>query len=96
MNPAPAFCPQLRSLFEHFQSIPDPHQLMKYSRGHWSIENKLHLPRDMTCKEDGSRIGKHHGARSLASLKSLAIGLHALGVFKPTKSARETLPKMNR
>ena len=72
------------------------HDLLALNRGHWAIENKLHLPRDTTYKEDGSRIRKHKGARSIASLKNLAIGLHALGVFSPPAPKRETIPKMNR
>jgi len=73
-----------------------PRQLLAYNRGHWGIENKLHLPRDTTYNEDGSRIRKPEGARSLASLKNLAIGLHALGVFPHRNGKRETIPKMNR
>jgi hypothetical protein len=72
------------------------HRLLALNRGHWSIENKLHLPRDTTYREDHSRIRKHHGARSLATLKNLAIGLHALGVFDTRKSPCKTIPKMNR
>lgn len=74
----------------------DEHRLLALNRGHWSIENKLHLPRDTTYREDHSRIRKHHGARSLASLKNLAIGLHALGAFDTRKSPCRTIPKMNR
>ena len=74
----------------------DEHRLLALNRGHWSIENKLHLPRDTTYREDHSRIRKHRGARSLASLKNLAIGLHALGVFNRRKSPCKTIPKMNR
>jgi len=74
----------------------DEHRLLALNRGHWCIENKLHLPRDTTYREDHSRIRKHHGARSLATLKNLAIGLHALGVFDTRKSPCKSLPKMNR
>jgi len=72
------------------------HRLLALNRGHWCIENKLHLPRDTTYREDHSRIRKHHGAHALAALKNLAIGLHALGVFNTRKSPCKTLPKMNR
>jgi predicted transposase YbfD/YdcC len=74
----------------------DEHRLLALNREHWSIENKLHLPRDTTYREDHSRIRKHHGAHALATLKNLAIGLHALGVFNTRKSPCKTLPKMNR
>ncbi len=78
------------------QEEASEHRLLKLNRGHWSIENKLHLPRDTTYREDHSRIRKHRGARSLASLKNLAIGLHALGVFNTRKSPCKSIPKMNR
>jgi predicted transposase YbfD/YdcC len=74
----------------------DERRLLALNRGHWSIENKLHLPRDTTYREDHSRIRKHRGARSLASLKNLAIGLHALKTFNSRKSPCKTIPKMNR
>ena len=74
----------------------DEHRLLALNRGHWSIENKLHLPRDTTYREDHSRIRKHRGARSLASLKNLAIGLHALEIFSSRKSPCKSIPKMNR
>lgn len=74
----------------------DEHRLLSLNRGHWCIENKLHLPRDTTYREDHSRIRKHHGAQVLASLKNLAIGFHALGIFNTRKSPCKTLPKMNR
>lgn len=74
----------------------DEHRLLALNRGHWSIENKLHLPRDTTYREDHSRIRKHRGARALASLKNLAVGLHALGVFNTRKSPCRSIPKMNR
>jgi len=74
----------------------DEHRLLALNRGHWCIENKLHLPRDTTYREDHSRIRKHHGARSLASLKNLAIGINALGIFDTRKSPCKSIPKMNR
>lgn len=73
-----------------------PHELLRHNREHWGIENRLHHSRDTTYNEDRSRIRKPKGARSLASLKNLAIGLHALEVFKPPGGRRETVPKMNR
>jgi predicted transposase YbfD/YdcC len=73
-----------------------PHDLLRHNREHWGIENKLHHTRDTTYNEDRSRIRKPKGARSLASLKNLAIGLHALEIFKPPGARRETIPKMNR
>lgn len=78
------------------RELADEHQLLAHNRNHWSIENKLHLPRDTTYREDHSRIRKHHGARNLAILKNLAIGLHAVGRFDTKKSPCKSIPKMNR
>jgi predicted transposase YbfD/YdcC len=41
-----------------------PAQLAAWIRGHWSIENKLHLVRDVTCDEDRSQIRTGTGPRS--------------------------------
>jgi hypothetical protein len=70
--------------------------LLALNGGHRSIENKLHPPRDTTYREDRSRIRNHHGARSLASLKNLAVGLHVLGIFNTQNSPCKTIPKRNR
>jgi hypothetical protein len=78
------------------QERAGPHDLLRHNRKHWGIENKLHHCRDTTYNEDRSRIRKPKGARSLASLKNLAIGLYALDIFKPPGGRRETVPKMNR
>jgi len=74
----------------------DEHRLLALNRGHGCIENKLHLPRDTTYREDQSLIRKHRASRSLASCKNLAIGLYALGRFDTRKTSAETIPKMNR
>jgi len=78
------------------QERAGPHDLLQHNRKHWGIENKLHHCRDTTYNEDRCRIRKPEGARSLASLKNLAIGLHGLEIFKPPGGRRETVPKMNR
>jgi hypothetical protein len=49
--------------------------LLSLSRGHWSIENRLHWVRDVTFDEDRSQVRKGMGAQVMASLRNLAISL---------------------
>ena len=44
-------------------------------RGHWGIENSLHLVLDVTFNEDQSRIRKDHRPENFALLRRLAITL---------------------
>ena len=48
-------------------------RLLEMNRGHWHIENKLHYIRDVTFKEDSSRIRTGNGAHAMAILKNLTI-----------------------
>ncbi|HWR98314.1 MAG TPA: ISAs1 family transposase [Candidatus Methanoperedens sp.] len=52
-----------------------PARLLALSRGHWSIENRLHWVRDVTFDEDRSRVRRGAAAHAMASLRNLAIGL---------------------
>ena len=52
-----------------------PAHLLALSRGHWTIENRLHWVRDVTFDEDRSRVRKGSGAQVMASLRNLAISL---------------------
>ncbi|MEU5540104.1 ISAs1 family transposase [Streptomyces sp. NPDC020362] len=51
-------------------------QFASWIRGHWGIENLLHHVRDRTFHEDDSKIRTAQLPRTMASLRSLAIGLH--------------------
>jgi predicted transposase YbfD/YdcC len=46
-----------------------------YVRGHWTIENKVHYVRDVTYREDASRVRTGPRPRIMATLRNLAIGL---------------------
>jgi len=50
-----------------------PHTIARYVRGHWHIENRLHWVRDVTYREDHSRVRTGNAARTMASLRNLAI-----------------------
>ncbi len=52
-----------------------PAGLLALSRGHWTIENRLHWVRDVTFDEDHSRVRTGAGAQVMASIRNLAISL---------------------
>ena len=49
-------------------------QLLRYVRGHWSIENRSHHVRDTTFGEDASRARKGAGPETMAAFRNAAIG----------------------
>lgn len=53
-------------------------QLAGYVRGQWSIENGLHWVRDVTQREDASRVRTGHAPQNLAALRCLVINLFRL------------------
>jgi predicted transposase YbfD/YdcC len=52
-----------------------PAELAGYVRGQWTIENRLHWIRDVTYREDASRVRTGPLPRLMATLRNLAIGL---------------------
>jgi predicted transposase YbfD/YdcC len=52
----------------------DAGQLLKWARGHWSIENRSHYVRDVTLGEDASRVRKGSGPEVMAAIRNAAIG----------------------
>jgi len=52
-----------------------PVHLAGYVRGQWTIENKVHWVRDVTFREDASRVRTGPRPRIMATLRNLAIGL---------------------
>lgn len=64
------------------------HKLLQWTRQHWGIENGLHYRRDVTLKEDATRMSHSHQAQVLATLNNLVVALaHYLG-FTNLASAR--------
>lgn len=51
----------------------DPTRLARLVREHWHIENRLHWVRDVTYREDASRVRTGNAPRVMASLRNLAI-----------------------
>ena len=44
-------------------------------RLHWMIENGLHYVKDVTLKEDGSRIRSGYAPQNLSTLKNIALNI---------------------
>jgi predicted transposase YbfD/YdcC len=49
--------------------------LATYVRSHWAIENKIHWVRDVTFREDSSKVRTDSRPRIMATLRNLVIGL---------------------
>jgi predicted transposase YbfD/YdcC len=52
-----------------------PKALLALNRGHWSIENSLHYVRDVTLREDASRVRKGNGSQVMATFRNTVISL---------------------
>lgn len=54
----------------------DPDELTRLIRGHWGIEGRLHLVRDVAFNEDHHRARTGNAPQNLAVLRNTAITLH--------------------
>ena len=71
------------------RAVADAAQLLKWARGHWSIENRSHYVRDVTMSEDSSRIRKRSGPQVMAALRNATIGfLRTMGQANIAESLR--------
>ena len=52
-----------------------PEHIAGYVRRHWRIENQIHYVRDVTFREDYSRVRTAGRPRVMATLRNLVIGL---------------------
>ncbi len=66
----------------------DAARLLSISRAHWGIENGLHYVRDVTFKEDATRMKSGTAAQVLAILNNLALGLIRRAGFDNAAEAR--------
>ena len=58
----------------------DAGRLLKLSRGHWGIENRLHWVRDTTLREDQCRVRSGASPQVLAALRNTVLtALRRLG-----------------
>jgi hypothetical protein len=56
------------------RTLAGAESLLRYVRGHWSIENRSHHVRDTTFGEDASQIRKGIGPEVMAAFRNAAIG----------------------
>ena len=61
--------------------------LLKLWREHWSIENKLHYVRDVTCDEDASQVRVGHIPQVMAAFRNVALSLLRLHHWKNIAAA---------
>ncbi len=52
-----------------------PEHIAAYIRGHWGVENEVHYVRDVTLREDASKVRAGSRPRALATLRNLTTGL---------------------
>lgn len=58
----------------------EPRTLLRYARGHWEIENRLHYVRDVTLGEDASQVRKGAAPQVMAALRNVVVSvLRSLG-----------------
>ena len=63
-------------------------QLLTWTRQHWAIENKLHYRRDVTLREDATRMKQTHQAQVVATLNNFVVALATYLGFSNLASAR--------
>lgn len=63
-------------------------QLLVWTREHWGIENKLHYRRDVTLREDATRMRQTHQAQVVATLNNFVVALAGYLGFSNLASAR--------
>jgi len=72
-----------------YLSLPDnicAHTVLRTSRSHWGIENKLHWVLDIAFDEDRHRLRKDHGPENFAVLRHIALNL-----LKQEKSLKRSI-----
>ena len=52
-----------------------PEHIAAYIRAHWGIENKVHWVRDVTLREDPSKVRADSRPRAMATIRNLTTGL---------------------
>ena len=67
--------PGINQVFELERQEASPRTLLSLIRSYWGIENGLHHRRDVTFREDATRLTHGTAGRVMATLNSLIIGL---------------------
>jgi predicted transposase YbfD/YdcC len=63
----------------------DATRLLALSRDHWSIENRLHYVRDVTCREDQCRTRARAAPQVLAALRNTVLTVIRRSGRKPVE-----------
>lgn len=75
-------------------TVADP---LRWSRGHWSIENRLHWIRDVAFGEDRCRIRSGTAPQAFSILRNANISLlRSLGCTQITQALREHACRVDR
>jgi DDE_Tnp_1-associated/Transposase DDE domain len=53
--------------------LAGPVHLNHYTRGHWTVEDRLHYVRDVTFREDASQVRTGTAPRAMATFRNLAV-----------------------
>ena len=70
--------------------------LLKWVRGHWSIENRSHYVRDVTMGEDASRVRKDSGPQVMAAFRNATLGwLRSTAVTNIAEALRRNAARVN-
>ncbi len=74
-----------------------PQDLLRFVRGHSTIENDVHWVRDTAWREDASKVRTGAAPRIMASLRNAVLGVLALkGQRKITENLRRVAWKADR
>ena len=77
------------------RTVAGASELLRWARGHWSIENRSHYVRDVTLGEDASRIRKGSGPEVMAAFRNVAIGfLRSTGVTNIAEALRRNAARV--
>jgi predicted transposase YbfD/YdcC len=68
----------------------DPRLLAGWLQGHWAIENSVHHVRDVTQREDASRIRLGTGPQLMAALRNTATNIARLAGYANIAAAQRT------
>jgi len=63
----------------------DAARLLALSRNHWTIENRLHYVRDVTCREDQCRTRARAAPQVLAALRNTVLTIIRRSGRKPVE-----------
>ena len=69
----------------------DAHGMNEGIRRHWGIENKLHYVKNVTFKEDASKITAGFAAENNSLIRNIAINIFRKNGYKRIKQATRLL-----